>query len=100
VALPFILGASLALPFAGRIARLGLGAIRRRPAAALALGAGAGAAAFGLQQLPGAIAGGDGVPRRRRRKALTSDDLRIALTIASAISKKAAENFILQRTRR
>ncbi len=37
--------------------------------------------------------------RRRRRKALTSDDVRLALTIASAISKKAAENFILTRTR-
>ncbi len=37
--------------------------------------------------------------RRRRRKALTSDDLKLALTIASAVSKKAAENFILSRTR-
>ncbi len=37
--------------------------------------------------------------RRRRRKALTADDLRLALTIASAISKKAAENFILSRVR-
>ena len=36
--------------------------------------------------------------RRRRRKALTADDIRIALVIASAISKKAAENFILSRT--
>lgn len=42
-----------------------------------------------------------GVPRRRRRRrrALTADDMRLALTIASAIGKKAAENFILQRTR-
>jgi len=37
--------------------------------------------------------------RRRRRKALTNDDVKLALTIASAISKKAAENFILTRTR-
>jgi len=37
--------------------------------------------------------------RRRRRKALTNDDVRTALTIASAISKKAAENFILMRVR-
>jgi len=37
--------------------------------------------------------------RRRRRRALTADDMRLALTIASAIGKKAAENFILQRTR-
>ena len=46
--------------------------------------------------------GGGGDPfkrRRRRRRALTADDMRVALTIASAISKKAAENFILQRTR-
>jgi len=43
---------------------------------------------------------GDGAQRRRRRrKALTNDDVRTALTIASAISKKAAENFILMRVR-
>ncbi len=42
--------------------------------------------------------GGDG-GRRRRRKALTDTDVRTALTIASAISKKAAENFILMRVR-
>jgi len=43
---------------------------------------------------------GDGERRRRRRrKALTNDDVRTALTIASAISKKAAENFILMRVR-
>lgn len=44
--------------------------------------------------------GDDAIPRRRRRrKALTNDDVKLALTIASAISKKAAENFILTRTR-
>ncbi len=42
---------------------------------------------------------GDEKRRRRRRKALTNDDVRTALTIASAISKKAAENFILMRVR-
>jgi len=44
---------------------------------------------------------GDGMlaRRRRRRKALTNDDVKTALTIASAISKKAAENFILMRVR-
>jgi len=47
--------------------------------------------AAGLPELPGG--------RRRRRKALTNDDVKLALTIASAISKKAAENFILTRTR-
>lgn len=46
------------------------------------------------------LGGGDDAPvRRRRRKALTNDDVRTALTIASAISKKAAENFILMRVR-
>ena len=43
--------------------------------------------------------GNGGKRRRRRRRALTADDMRLALTIASAIGKKAAENFILQRTR-
>jgi len=43
--------------------------------------------------------GGVGGRRRRRRKALTDSDIRIALTISNAISKKAAENFILQRVR-
>jgi len=61
-----------------------------------------------LPTIGGGIAGvgiggqlfGDGEKRRRRRrKALTNDDVRTALTIASAISKKAAENFILMRVR-
>lgn len=42
---------------------------------------------------------GGGVQRRRRRKALTDSDVRLALTIANSISKKAAETFILQRVR-
>jgi len=51
---------------------------------------------FGL----GGGGGGGAVPRRRRRrKALTNTDMQTALTIASAISKKAAENFILVRAR-
>jgi len=60
------------------------------------VGAGIGGVAVG-----DALFGGDGGPgrRRRRRKALTNDDVRTALTIASAISKKAAENFILMRVR-
>lgn len=61
------------------------------------IGAGAGGVALGEQ-----VFGGDGdglTRRRRRRKALTNDDVRTALTIASAISKKAAENFILMRVR-
>ena len=49
--------------------------------------------------LGGQLFGEDGKRRRRRRKALTNDDVRTALTIASAISKKAAENFILMRVR-
>jgi len=60
------------------------------------------------QQFP-ALGGGDGGGflgfggavrrRRRRRKALTASDLATALTLSTAISKKAAEVFILQRTR-
>jgi len=60
------------------------------------VGAGFGGVALGQ----GILGDGDGVARRRRRrKALTNDDVRTALTIASAISKKAAENFILMRVR-
>lgn len=58
------------------------------------VGAGIGGVAAGE-----ALFDGDGKRRRRRRKALTNDDVRTALTIASAISKKAAENFILMRVR-
>ncbi len=81
----------------------------RRAGVPLLLGAGgavAGAEITGGGPFPGffGIGGGDGngIPRhphRRRKKALTESDVRLALTIASAISKKAAENFILQRTR-
>ena len=75
----------------------------------IGLGVGAGLEALlpGQQfALPGGGGGGGGflgfggaVRRRRRRKALTSSDLSIALTLSTAISKKAAEVFILQRTR-
>lgn len=69
-----------------------------RPAARLLPTVGAGIAGVGVGEL--AFGGdGDGRRRRRRRKALTNDDVRTALTIASAISKKAAENFILMRVR-
>jgi hypothetical protein len=92
MALPFLLGGSM-----------------------LARGLGGRAPAFARRFLPGVgvgAAGGSGAgflkwpwdngkqePRRRRRKALTDTDVRSALTIASAISKKAAENFILMRVR-
>ena len=59
-----------------------------------ALGLGIGGFSLGS-----ALDNGEVVKRRRRRKALTNDDVRTALTIASAISKKAAENFILMRVR-
>jgi hypothetical protein len=49
---------------------------------------------------PGFGGGGGLARRRRRRNALSANDLGTALTIASAISKKAAENFILMRVRR
>jgi len=77
--------------------RGGGGSIARRGLSLLpTVGAGIGGVAAGE-----ALFGGDdgGGRRRRRRKALTNDDVRTALTIASAISKKAAENFILMRVR-
>jgi len=86
------MGALIAL--ASRVAA-GLGG-RAGPLARLlpTVGAGIGGVAIGE-----AAFGEDGKRRRRRRKALTNDDVRTALTIASAISKKAAENFILMRVR-
>jgi len=60
------------------------------------VGAGIGGVAVGDALFGGAEGTGR---RRRRRKALTLEDMRTALTIASAISKKAAENFILMRVR-
>jgi len=70
------------------------GPLARRAIAPLGFGVGGGLIGEALGD------GDDGVPRRRRRrKALTNDDMRSALTIASAISKKAAENFILMRVR-
>jgi len=80
----------------------------RKAAVPLVLEAGgavAGAEITGGGPFPGffGIGGGGGDIQahrhRRRKKALTESDVRLALTIASAISKKAAENFILQRTR-
>jgi len=78
-------------------ARAGRGAARRALGLLPSVGAGIGGVAVG-----DALFGGDGDGtgrRRRRRKALTNDDVKTALTIASAISKKAAENFILMRVR-
>ncbi len=86
------MGALIAL--ASRVAA-GLGT-RAGPLARLlpTVGAGIGGVAIGEK-----VFDGEGGRRRRRRKALTNDDVRTALTIASAISKKAAENFILMRVR-
>jgi len=77
--------------------RGGVGALARRVGGLLpAVGAGIGGVAAGEAIFGDGLGGGR---RRRRRKALTNDDVRTALTIASAISKKAAENFILMRVR-
>lgn len=73
----------------------------------LGIGAGLEALLPGQQfSFPGGGSGGDFLAftgavrrRRRRRKALTASDLATALTLSTAISKKAAEVFILQRTR-
>lgn len=86
------MGALLALARAVG-ARL-VGPAARRGLLPVGLGVGGGLAGEAI------FGDGDGMPRRRRRrKALTNDDVRTALTIASAISKKAAENFILMRVR-
>jgi len=79
---------SLRLPGVRGLARRGVGLLP-------AVGAGIGGVAAG----EALFGNGDDKPRRRRRKALTNDDVKTALTIASAISKKAAENFILMRVR-
>jgi len=68
---------------------------RRIPGLLPTVGAGIGGVALG----EGLFGDEDAKKRRRRRKALTNDDVKTALTIASAISKKAAENFILMRVR-
>ncbi len=77
-------------PRAGPLARRAFGLLP-------AVGAGIGGVAAGEALFDGPNGGGG--RRRRRRKALTNDDVRTALTIASAISKKAAENFVLMRVR-
>ena len=85
------------IALARSIATRGFGPLSRTGLRLLpSVGAGIGGVAAGE-----ALFGGeDGTGRRRRRrKALTNDDVRTALTIASAISKKAAENFILMRVR-
>ncbi len=84
---------ALARSVAASIGRSGLA--RRGVGLLPTVGAGIGGVAAG-----DLLFGDDGTgKRRRRRKALTNDDVRTALTIASAISKKAAENFILMRVR-
>ncbi len=90
------MGALIALAAAVGRQVAGRGLIRSGLRLLPTVGAGIGGVAAGE-----ALFGGDGGGgrRRRRRKALTNDDVRTALTIASAISKKAAENFILMRVR-
>ncbi len=74
----------------------GGGLARRALGLAPTVGAGIGGVAIG-ESLFG---DDDGMPkRRRRRKALTETDVRQALIIASSISKKAAENFVLMRVK-
>ncbi len=93
------MGALLALAARAAASLGGRTLVRRAAQLGLPVGLGIGGAAAG-ESLFGGDGGGDGMPRRRRRrKALTNDDVRTALTIASAISKKAAENFVLMRVR-
>ena len=81
--------------------------LARQVLAGIAAGAGFGGASEAIERfIPSAGGfggfggfGGAVKRRRRRRKALTASDLATALTLSTAISKKAAEVFILQRTR-
>lgn len=89
IALARAVGSQLARRGPGRLAGRALGLLP-------AVGAGIGGVAIGESLFDG----DDGLPkRRRRRKALTDNDIRQALIIASSISKKAAENFVLMRVR-
>lgn len=90
------MGALIALARTVAVRVGGGGAIRGVGRLLPAVGAGFGGVALGEGILGG---NGEFKRRRRRRKALTDSDVKTALTIASAISKKAAENFILVRTR-
>lgn len=89
IALARSVGIALSRTRSGRILGRGLGLLPT-------VGAGIGGVALG-----GVLDGDDeGMPkRRRRRKALTETDVRQALIIASSISKKAAENFVLMRVK-
>lgn len=75
------------------IRRLG-GSLARRPVAtalgAAGLGAGLG---LGIPRIPGI--GGEDQPRRRRRRSLTSGQMRDIVFLAQNVSKRAAENYIL-----
>jgi len=94
------MGALLALAARAAASLGGRTIVRRAAQLGLPVGLGFGGAAAGESLFGDGAGGGDGMPRRRRRrKALTNDDVRTALTIASAISKKAAENFVLMRVR-
>lgn len=88
IALARSVGLALARRGPGRLAGRALGLLP-------AVGAGIGGVAIGESLFDGE----DAPKRRRRRKALTDNDIRQALIIASSISKKAAENFVLMRVR-
>lgn len=69
--------------------------------AAKAIGGGAKAVIKGVGAAPmlAAVGLGGRRGRRRRRQALTQDDIKLMLMISSSISRKAAENFVLRRVR-
>jgi hypothetical protein len=99
-----LLAASGLAAFGPRLAGSAMRLFGRSPMRAAALG---GAVGLGGAHAVSSLGGGGGLfggdddkRRRRRKKALSESDIRQALTIASAISKKAAENFVLMRVRR
>ena len=110
--MPIWLVSALAL-IAPLVARLGGRIIGARGLALTGAAGAAGLEAAGVIDIipglgrPGGIGaglfgggGGDGRPVRRRKKALTNTDMATMALIASTVSKKAAENFILMRVRR
>lgn len=108
--MPIWLISALALiaPFIGR----GISAARAVGTRSLVAG---GVTGLGVAEATGAIdlipgfggggglfggGGGRAEVRRRRKKALTNSDMATMALIASVVSKKAAENFVLMRVRR
>ncbi len=107
--MPIWLVSALALiaPFIGRGISIARGIGTRSLVAGGVTGLGVAEATGAIDLIPGfggggGLFGGGGakVVVRRRKKALTNTDMATMALIASVVSKKAAENFVLMRVRR